>query len=114
MTADNLARAVDGSPRPCDNEGMTPELDKRLRQAAQVLRSHGAREVYVFGSALTGRLREDSDIDLAVVGLPARVFFRAMGDAREILGRPVDLVDLDKSGPFTDYLRGSQELQRVG
>jgi len=68
----------------------------------------------VFGSVLTDQLREDSDIDLAVVGLPARVFFRAMGEAREILGRPVDLVDLDRSDPFTDYLRASQELQQVG
>ena len=68
----------------------------------------------MFGSVLTDQLREDSDIDLAVVGLPARVFFRAMGEAREILGRPVDLVDLDRSDPFTDYLRASQELQQVG
>ena len=93
---------------------MSTELDRRIRHAAEALLAHGAREVYVFGSVLTGQLRDDSDIDFAVVGLPPRVFFRAMGEARRILGRPVDLVDLDKSDPFTDHLRNSQELQRVG
>lgn len=92
---------------------MTDDLKDRIQAAAEALRSAGAREVYVFGSAATGRLREDSDIDLAVAGLPPKRFLEAMGRAARAMGRPVDLVDLDEENPFTDYLRRKGGLQRV-
>jgi len=92
---------------------MTEEMKRRIAQAAQALKKAGAREIYVFGSAATGRLQEDSDIDLAVSGLPPEQFFRAMGQASRLLQRPVDLVDLDEEGPFTDYLKNEGELIRV-
>ena len=56
----------------------------------------------------------DSDIDMAVSGLPPEVFFRAMGIASRVLGGQVDLVDLDEDNPFTAYLKHHQELVRVG
>ncbi len=93
---------------------MTMEMDNLVRQAAAALIEVGAREVYLFGSSARGADSPGSDIDLAVVGLPPESFFRAMGVARRILRRPVDLVDLDESNPFTDYLKGSAELRRVG
>jgi len=90
------------------------EFEEKIRRAAKVLKSYGAREVYVFGSAAKRRLRRHSDIDMAVVGLPAEIFFRAMGEASEVIGRPVDLVQLDKPTPFSRYLKRSKELKRVG
>jgi predicted nucleotidyltransferase len=88
-------------------------MRERIKRAAAALRDAGAREVYVFGSAATGRLRTDSDVDLAVSGLPPERFFRAMGIAWDELGRPLDLVDLDDETPFTRYLREEGELQLV-
>ena len=38
---------------------------------ANLLRSMGATQVFIFGSATKGKLRTDSDIDMAVAGLPA-------------------------------------------
>jgi len=93
---------------------MTDDLTDRIHAAAEALKAAGAREVYVFGSAATGRLREHSDVDLAVEGLPPERFFAAMGRAARALGRPLDLVDLDEANPFTDYLRRKGALQRVG
>ena len=77
------------------------------------LRRHGARAVYVFGSQATSSARDDSDIDLAVQGLPPRLFFRAMADAQGLLDRPLDLIDLDERSPFVDYLLQSGGLRRV-
>ena len=94
--------------------GGTPEsLDARLTRAAHALREAGAQEVYVFGSAATRSFRDNSDVDLAVSGLPPDRFFKAMGLAEDILQRPLDLVDLDEDNPFTRYLRQEQELRRV-
>lgn len=92
---------------------MSQELDKLIEEAADALTAAGASEVYLFGSAASGRLRGHADIDLAVSGLPRERFFRAMGEAWDIVGRPVDLVDLDLSNPFTRYLKKSGELRRV-
>lgn len=93
---------------------MNDEMKQLIEKAATVLKAAGAREVYVFGSAATQTMRTDSDIDIAVSGLPAKVFFRSMSDAEDALGRPVDLIDLDQDTPFTRYLRAEGELQRVG
>jgi predicted nucleotidyltransferase len=58
-------------------------------------------------------MRADSDIDLAVSGLPPENFFRAMGEAGDLLPWPLDLVDLDENTPFTRYLKEENELVRV-
>jgi predicted nucleotidyltransferase len=81
--------------------------------AAALLRSMGATQVFIFGSAASGRLRPDSDVDMAVTGLPAQVYFSAVSKASDLLGRPVDLVDLDDATPLVRHLLGSGELVRV-
>ena len=93
---------------------MNEATRKLIEQAASQLKAAGAREVYVFGSAASGSSRADSDLDLAVSGLPPGVFYRAIGKLHDLLGRPVDLVDLDSATPFTRYLKAESELVRVG
>lgn len=93
---------------------MNVSIETLIEHAAAVLKAAGAREVYLFGSAVSDRMRPDSDVDLAVSGLPPQVFFRAMSDAERALGRPLDLIDLDEDNPFTRYLRSEGELRRVG
>jgi predicted nucleotidyltransferase len=88
-------------------------LDRRIREAAALLIRRGATAVYVFGSATTGRLRDDSDVDMAVEGLPASVFFKAMAEASRIVGQPVDLVALDRGDGIGEALRRSGGLARV-
>jgi len=85
-----------------------------LHAAAELLRSLGASQVFLFGSAAKGELRPSSDVDLAVRGLPAEVFFAAVSKVSHILGRPVDLVDLDDETPKVRYLLASGDLVRVG
>lgn len=92
---------------------MDDELGLLIERAAASLLASGAQEVYLFGSAANGTMREDSDIDLAVSGLPPERFFRAMGEAGDILGRPTDLIDLDVPGLLTDYLKRKGKLHRV-
>jgi predicted nucleotidyltransferase len=93
---------------------MDEELRDQIARAAAILREAGAREVYLFGSAATGKMHEGSDVDLAVSGLPPRQFFPAMGRASDVLSRPLSLVDLDEDSPFTRYLRDEGELRPIG
>jgi predicted nucleotidyltransferase len=94
---------------------MKSELDRQIQQAADVLRSFGAKEVYVFGSAAGDETDEQSDVDFAVAGLPVEVFLKAWARAvRSLPGREMDLVDLDRDEPFAQFLREHGELKRVG
>jgi predicted nucleotidyltransferase len=52
---------------------MDDSLSRPIAAAAALLRSYGARDVFVFGSAVHGVLRPGSDIDMAVSGLPDRL-----------------------------------------
>jgi predicted nucleotidyltransferase len=87
------------------HKAMAQEIESLIERAAAALRATGAREVYVFGSAATGKPRDGSDVDLAVSGFPPAAFFRVMGAASQVLRRPLDLVDLDEDNPFTQYLK---------
>lgn len=84
-----------------------------LHAAAVLLRNMGASEVYLLGSAARNELRPDSDIDIAVRGVPPSCFFAAASRAADALGRPVDLVDLDDLTPTVRYILGTGMLVRV-
>lgn len=92
---------------------MDPDLRQKIEAAGACLRNHGATAVYVFGSAVRGELRDDSDVDLAVEGLPAAVFFRAMAQASRIVGRAVDLLSLDLNPVLKREVLASGEIDRV-
>ena len=48
---------------------MSYDIKKAIAQTAVALKASGAKEVYIFGSAATGAVSEDSDVDFAVAGL---------------------------------------------
>ena len=59
--------------------------------------SLGATRVILFGSVARGEADEDSDLDLAVEGLPAARLFDAMAVAARMAGRPVDVLRLEEA-----------------
>jgi predicted nucleotidyltransferase len=93
---------------------MDEALTRDIETAARILKEAGATEVYLFGSAATGEPRPESDIDLAVRGIPPEHYFKAGGKVMLAVARPVDIVDLDSPTPFTDYLIRKRKLRRVG
>ena len=93
---------------------MNEAIANSIARLVAVLKSSGAKTVYVFGSAAKGTMRNDSDVDLAVSGLPPQNFFKALSAASSILDQPIHLIDLDEVTPFTRYLKEEGELRRVG
>jgi predicted nucleotidyltransferase len=92
---------------------LTDELEKVIQKAADVLRSFGATDVYLFGSVAKGTHNDRSDIDLAVSGIPPEFFFKAMGTTMNTIKREFDLVELDEKNLFVDYLKSQGKPQRV-
>lgn len=93
---------------------LSAETDILIKRIAAELKTAGAREIYVFGSAAKGTEEGASDLDLALSGLPPSIFYRMGARVSDLIGRSVDLVDLDINTPFTRYLRTENELVRVG
>ena len=66
--------------------------------------SQPIQRLSLFGSALHGDLRADSDVDLLVEYAPGSqvglVFFQHMADLSEIIGREVDLRTAEDLSPY--------------
>lgn len=92
---------------------MDDQTKRDIEIAVSILQQAGATEVFVFGSVAQGKIRPDSDLDIAVRGLPPEKFFAAMSAVTFAISRSFDLVDLDEENPFTQYLEKEGELLRV-
>lgn len=62
-----------------------------LARAVQILKEEGCAEIFLFGSGLTGNIKEQSDIDLAIRGCPRGHFFRLLGRLLRELQRQLTL-----------------------
>jgi uncharacterized protein len=64
-------------------------------ELAVLCRRHGIRRLAVFGSALRGHLRQDSDVDILVEFMTGRSvglrFITIQDELSALFGRPVDL-----------------------
>ncbi|TVQ38557.1 MAG: nucleotidyltransferase domain-containing protein [Spirochaetaceae bacterium] len=94
---------------------VSDEFRADVERAIEVLRSEGAKEIYVFGSIVEPESqRSPSDLDLAVSGLPPERFFHVHGVLLGELEHEFDLVDLDQDSRFVRALREWGTLERVG
>jgi predicted nucleotidyltransferase len=100
---------------PIADEAALPESHRRdIERAVTILREGGCSEVLLFGSAAEGRLRPESDLDIAVRGCPPGSFFVLLGRLLRELDHPVDLVTLDGEDPFGQHLQKEGRLAPVG
>jgi predicted nucleotidyltransferase len=81
-----------------------------VRRAAEQLKGLGARRVVLFGSLARGEWSPAADVDLAVLGLPPHLFWKAGRVAEEIVADcPVDLIPLEQAGRAL-----LEEIERYG
>jgi predicted nucleotidyltransferase len=74
-------------------------LESLAELASMLRRDFGALRVGYFGSLRTGRLRDSSDVDLFVDRLRRGHYFDAVDRLSTALGRPVDLVEIERAPP---------------
>jgi predicted nucleotidyltransferase len=46
-----------------------------IKKSYDCLKKYGCKSVYLFGSLVTGKIHDDSDIDIGIKGLPPENFF---------------------------------------
>ncbi|MDE2999714.1 MAG: nucleotidyltransferase domain-containing protein [Gemmatimonadota bacterium] len=96
-----------------DIEGVSDAVRHDLVRGVDILKAGGCEEVYLFGSIADGSCTSRSDIDFAVKGCPADMFYKLQGRLLMELARSVDLIDLDADAELATFLERQAELIRV-
>ena len=89
------------------------DFQSDIDKAAEILKSAGCMECYVFGSIPKGQADEGSDIDIAIRGMPPSKFFYVYGQLALQIRRVIDLVDLDDGSRFSQKLHEREAMIRV-
>jgi predicted nucleotidyltransferase len=97
---------------------LSDEIPERYREDIKksyvCLKKHGCATVYLFGSLVTGKTHDESDIDIGIKGLPPEKFFRAYADLGSNLVNDYDLVDFDSSHELFSLLDRLGEVVKIG
>jgi len=90
------------------------KYQKDIDIATNFLKNEGCKSVYLFGSLVTGKTHQNSDIDLGIKGLPPEKFIRVYAKLDNNVSSPVDLVDFDENDKFYNLLNSLGEIVKIG
>jgi predicted nucleotidyltransferase len=85
-----------------------------IEKATNLLKNEGCKRIYLFGSLITGKIHENSDIDIGISGLPPKNFFRVYAKLDRSLSNKIDLVDFDLNREFYELLDSLGEVVQLG
>ena len=80
---------------------MVSDKDKKI--IIDLAKKYNVKRIILFGSG-SKESGENRDIDLAVEGIPEKLFFKFYSELIFNLSKPVDLVDLGKKSKFTEII----------
>jgi predicted nucleotidyltransferase len=87
---------------------------KDIETATNLLKSEGCQSVFLFGSLVSGKICEDSDIDIGIKGLPKGKFFEVYSRLYFDIENKIDLVDFDINSDFYSMLNKIGEVVQIG
>ena len=85
-----------------------------VENAIKLLKNEGCESVFLFGSLVTGKIRDDSDIDIGVKGLPKEKFLSLFSRLYFDFENKIDLVDFDMNSDFYTMLTNINEVVQIG
>ena len=85
-----------------------------IENAKVLLKNEGCRDIYLFGSLVTGKIREDSDIDMGIKGIPEGKFLNLYSRLYFDFNTKIDLVDFDTNEDFYLMLNSLGEVIQIG
>ena len=90
------------------------KYQKDIEVATNLLKNEGCQSVYLFGSMVTGKIHQNSDIDIGIKGLPPEKFFHVYAKLDNNLSNDVDLIDFDENNKFYNLLNSLGEVIEIG
>jgi len=85
-----------------------------IENATNLLKNEGCEAVFLFGSLVTGKIHDDSDIDIGIKGLPKGKFFKVYSRLYFDIENKIDLVDFDMNSDFYSMLNSIGEVVQIG
>jgi len=85
-----------------------------IENATSLLKKEGCEAIFLFGSLVTGKFRDDSDIDIGVKGLPEGKFLSLYSQLYFDFENKIDLVDFDTNPDFFSMLNRIEEVVQIG
>jgi len=85
-----------------------------IKKATFLLKNEGCKDVFLFGSLVTGKIHQNSDIDIGITGLNPKKFFKVYASLDRELSNKIDLVDFDLRDDFYVLLDSLGEVVRLG
>ena len=95
-------------------ENMPESYKKELNKALNFLKEKGCKEVYLFGSLVTGKIHENTDIDIGIKGVPDGKYLSLYADLMFNIKIPFDLLDFDCNEVFFNSLKQYNEIIKIG
>ena len=90
------------------------KYQKDIELAASLLKNEGCQAIYLFGSLVTGKNHNYSDIDIGIKGLPEGKYFEACAKVFFAVDNDIDIVDFDSNTDFFSLLNQQGELIEIG
>ena len=87
-----------------------------IENTTKLLKNEGCEAVYLFGSLVTGKIKDDSDIDIdiGIKGLPKNKYFDVYSRIYFDMENKIDLVDFDVNSDFYLMLNKIGEVVQIG
>ena len=85
-----------------------------IKNVTKLLKDEGCGAVYLFGSMVTGKINDNSDIDIGIKGFPKGKFFRLYSKVYFNFDSKIDLVDFDANDDFYLMLNKIGEIVKIG
>ncbi|MCL1865680.1 MAG: nucleotidyltransferase domain-containing protein [Spirochaetes bacterium] len=90
------------------------KYQKDIEIAISILKNEGCQSIYLFGSLVTGKNHDGSDIDIGIKGLPKGKFFEVYSKLYFDLENNIDLVNFDANSDFYSMLDRIGEVIQIG
>jgi predicted nucleotidyltransferase len=90
------------------------KYQKDIDIATNFLKNEGCQSIYLFGSLVTGKIHQNSDIDIGIKGLPPEKFIRVYAKLDNNVSNTIDLVDFDENDKFYNLLNSLGEIVEIG
>jgi predicted nucleotidyltransferase len=90
-----------------------PQYQNDIEMAVTYLKNEGCSAIYLFGSIVTGKTHDESDIDIGVKGLSPKKFIRTYSILNKKLFNKVDLVDFDINNNFFELINSLGVVKKI-